>query len=248
MHLDCRTGVAGTGEETCNTGAPGTGEETWLQVHQVQMRRCGYRCTSYSCAEGDKGRAWHQPTRALTRPASYEPVYRCCTGQSTADSVSSSQASAPPRSPGYYCTNTRPHTHRHSSAIQPTQHTVDFELRSAISKIRVSAHPLEIERGRYRRLPCGEPALQATGGVSARQCRADLETQQTCDDSTRPSYHCVLLTLQSADQESSVPSTDNGICRTTPDCTNRHSTTGEGRSPTILNLKYPYNRYNRPSA
>jgi len=33
---------------------------------------------------------------------------------------------------------------------------VDFELRSAISKVRISAHPLEVERGRYKRLPVCE--------------------------------------------------------------------------------------------
>ena len=31
-----------------------------------------------------------------------------------------------------------------------------FELRSAISKIRISAHPLEIEKGRYKKLPVEE--------------------------------------------------------------------------------------------
>ena len=32
----------------------------------------------------------------------------------------------------------------------------DFDIRSAISKLRVSAHPLEIEKGRYKKLPVCE--------------------------------------------------------------------------------------------
>ena len=59
----------------------------------------------------------------------------------------------------------------------------DFDLRSAISKIRVSAHPLEIERGRYKKLP-----------VCERTCK--FCTLDTVEDEIHFMTSCISNTIE----------------------------------------------------